>query len=102
MKKNRASFFNETMDYYNTQMPNMIPNPNTMPNAMQYSMSQSGFYTGNMPQGNPYIGDDLNTRLAKLERQINRLEHRINSLEQNTTSFSKDENETTINNMYMV
>lgn len=97
MKKNRSSFFNETMDYYNTQMPNMIPN------TTQYSMSQSGFYTGNMPmQNNMVYPDDLNSRIAKLERQVNRLDHRITALEQNNTSYSTDDKDTTINNMYMV
>lgn len=92
MKRNRASFFNETMDYYNTQMPNMVPN-----NGMSM-MNQSGFYASNMP----YSQDDFTSRIAKLERQVNRLEHRINILEQNSISYSTDEKDTTINNMYMV
>ncbi len=92
MKRNRASFFNETMDYYNTQMPNMIPNQN------MNMMNQSGFYASNAP----FMDNDTSSRIAKLERQVNRLEHRINVLEQNSTSYTTDDGDTTINNMYMV
>jgi hypothetical protein len=71
-----------------------------MPNTTQYSMSQSGFYMGGPQPG--YTNEDINSRLAKIERQINRLDRRVTNLEQNTTSFSKDDSDTTINNMYMV
>lgn len=101
MKKNRSSFFNETMDYYNTQMPNMIGPNNMMPNATQYSMSQSGFYMGNPNMSNTPF-DDYSARLAKMERQLNRLEHRVSILEQNNTNYSTEDGDTTINNMYMV
>ncbi len=102
MRKNRSSFFNETMDYYNTQMPGMVGPNNMMPNATQYSMSQSGFYMGNQPQNNGLPYEDVNARLAKIERHLNKLEHRVNTLEQNNTSYSTEDGDTTINNMYMV
>ena len=99
MKKNRASFFNETMDYYNTQMPNVGGNLPMNSNAF---MSQSGFYMGNMPY-NPYAqNEDINATIAKLERQIAKLERRVSILEQNSTSYVTEDKDTTINNMYMV
>jgi septation ring formation regulator EzrA len=96
MKKNRAAFFNEPMDYYNTQNPGMYnPNQNLMPANGSMPMPQQGYNM--MP-----VGDDIETRLAKIERQLNRIEHRVSLLEQNGTTYSTDDVDTKINNMYMV
>jgi septation ring formation regulator EzrA len=48
------------------------------------------------------VNDDVNTRLAKLERQVNRLEHRLSVLEQNNTNYTTDDMDNNLGNMYMV
>lgn len=119
MKKNRSSFFNENIDYnqynnYNQSIPNqnmMFPGAMTPPTFN----AQSSFYAGpsQVPSQAPNTMaaqmnimpnssvDDIDSRLAKMERQINRLEHRVNRLEQNNT-ISSENFESNINDMYMV
>ena len=83
MKKNRNSFFNDNP--YQNQMinPNM-PNYNMgMPNQMMMPNFQ-----------------DIEERLAKIERQLIRLDKRISTLESNT--INTDDFETSSNNMYML
>ncbi len=94
MKKDRNAFFEQTAynkAYYPT--PNMMFNPN----PTIASTSSQSFYEG------PYVADnnDLETRLAKIERQINRLDARINKLE-NNNSFSTTDTINDNTNMYMV
>lgn len=140
MKKNRASFFNESTDFtqYNSNVfsqnipnqGNMYPVNGQIP-AMPAVSAQSNFYAGpsniqpqmnipnqypqqvpmqngnipgNMPMQNTINitqTEDLDSRLAKIERQINRLEHRVNTLEQNSSIIS-DNFDSNINDMYMV
>lgn len=94
MKKNRNSFFTET----NIQT-GMLPN-NMMPPIQS---ANSYFYQG---PTNPYNyniqNNDLESRLAKIERQINRIEHRITKLENSINVLSTDEFDNNNNNMYMV
>ena len=90
MIKNRAAFFNDNPMDYN---PNMF-NQN-MPMNEPYQMNQMGYQSYNQPE-------DVNARIAKLERQINRLEHRISVLEQNNTNYPGDDLDSNVNNMYMV
>lgn len=99
MKKDRNTFFQEAqmsnLNYY----PN--PNMNLMSANMptQASQSSQAFYAGpGMPNMN--MQSDFESRLAKLERQVNRLESRINKLE-STTSYTNDEFDSSTN-MYMV
>ena len=96
MKKNRNSFFTET----NIQS-GMMPYLNQQP--MQYQQANSYLYQG---PTNPYNyntqNNDLESRLAKIERQINRLEHRISALENNTNILSSEDYESINTNMYMV
>ncbi len=126
MKKNRSSFFHEQTDYMQSNMPGGIQGPQNMPNPnMMYQQTmptlnaQSSFYAGpgnqlnqNMAPGmnqnmnmqppyGTYPTDDIESRLAKLERQINRLEHRIAKIEQSNVHSTEDF-ESTINDMYMV
>ncbi len=121
MKKNRNSFFNETTDYmsYNNSVAsqNMMPmqaanNPyppavnaqssfqmngmNPMPNNMMQPAMPNV-----MPNNMQTMQEDLESRLAKMERQIARLDHRLTKLETNTT-LSTNDYESNINNMYMV
>lgn len=108
MKKNRNSFFTET-NVQSGMMPNpnqmVMPNQQIMPNQnmMPYQSANSYFYQG---PTNPYNyniqNNDLESRLAKIERQINRLEHRISTLENNTNILSTEDYESTSTNMYMV
>ncbi len=89
MRKDRNSFFAESSNSYQ--------NYNTMGMMPQYQMgaNNSMMYSGNIPYNN-----DINERLAKIERQLNRLDHRLSKLETNTISNSELESNT--NNMYML
>ena len=80
MKKDRNAFFNEA------------------------NFSQSSFMgTPNMPNmngmGNDYMSD-MESRLAKIERQINRLDARVSKLE--SKGFVTTENFDNTTNMYML
>ena len=97
MLRNRNSFFQEASMSTQSYMPNMIPyqpNFNTPVNAAQASQS---YYSGPMPNQNNYF-EDYESRIAKLERQINRLDARISKLE----NSSKIESVDISSNMYMV
>ncbi len=97
MRKNRNSFFTETNMNYAT-FPNQA---NINPNIPNYaSTNYSGMY---QKTGMPYIdtSDNIETRLAKIERQINRLNARINKLESLNTTYLEGDIDTT-NNMYML
>ena len=103
MKKNRNSFFTET-NIQTGMIPGMNQNqmmPNN--NMMTYQSANSYFYQG---PTNPYNyntqNNDLESRLAKIERQINRMEHRINKLENNANILSTEDFESNNTNMYMV
>ena len=88
MRKDRNSFFAESSNSYQNYN-SMIP--------PQYQMASNNamMYSGNVPFNN-----DINERLAKIERQINRLDHRLSKLESNTITNSDLESNT--NNMYML
>jgi len=113
MKKDRNSFFSEyNMNAYNTN-PMMPMYPNQV-------ASQSSFYSGpaydpnimNMNAVNNNMNNNMNnnyttdidSRISKLERQINRLETRLTKLENELSSFNTatDLNDTYNTNMYMV
>ena len=108
MRKNRNSFFAESN--YQAYNPNMNPNMN-MGGAMgatmgaPYQAASNYFYQGPMP--NNYNtqpnGNDIESRLAKIERQLNRMDYRLSKLENtNTTIISSDDIETNNTNMYML
>ncbi|MBD8923335.1 hypothetical protein EGR52_07970 [bacterium] len=97
MRKNRNTFFTESnMNYTNFQNHEVMPNPN-IPFQPQINYNP---YQGQ----NPYIdtSNNIENRLAKMERQINRLERRINKLESVNTTFLDNDIDTTTNNMYML
>ena len=109
MRRDRNTFFQEAqmsaMGYYpnqNQMMPNqMMPNQ-MMPNQMpcQASQSSSSFYAGSGM--NPNLNNDLESRLAKIERQIHRLESRVSKLETTLpNAYATDDIEIN-NNMYMI
>lgn len=111
MKKNRNTFFNEAnfsqssyMGTPNMQSPMMGGNFNT-PTYSGAQASQS-FYSGPMPMmqnSNMMPGDnmsDMESRMAKIERQINRLDARISKLENKGLMTTENYDNTT--NMYML
>lgn len=103
MKKDRNTFFQEA------QMSsfNYYPNPNQM-NLMsanmptQASQSSQSFYAGPAPIGQNINSNynDIEARIAKLERNMNRLETRLNKIENQSSTYI-DEYDTSTN-MYMV
>lgn len=120
MKKDRNSFFQSSNFNMSASgnMPMMggMPNPNMMMGGMPQGMpnvnaASSQFYQANsMPMGmgmDTVYGqpsnssmNELEAKIAKLERAINRLDARINKLE-GTTYYSKETYEAD-GNMYMV
>ncbi len=110
MKKDRNAFFQEASYFNQTNIP--TPNMN-MASGPFTTQSQSSFYAGpvtpmnyntpnnlnaNMPIN--YDFSDIESRLSKLERQVNRLDARVTKLESNTL-YPTEEIDTTTN-MYMV
>ena len=95
MRKERNAFF-EQQSYNQAYYP--TPNMNMMPSVASTS-SQSFFQGPNV--GNNYQENDLEYRLAKMERQINRLDSRVSKLESNG-QVSVTDNYNDYTNMYMV
>lgn len=114
MKKDRNTFFSEA----GMSTQSFFPGPNNMnmmsANApIQSAQASQSFYSGPamMPQQtpmpiydtsqnyNPY--NEIENRLAKMERQINRLESRVSKLE-SQTFYSTDDYNSTNDGMYMV
>lgn len=95
---------------FTTPQPQMMPI--MMPMGAQAQASQS-FYQTNTPIMTPMTPtynttnyndsniNELESRMAKLERTINRLENRISKLE-GTTIYSTDNYESSSSGMYMV
>lgn len=103
MKKNRNTFFSEAnMNYsFNPNVPQNMP----VQSAANYNSFYSGPNPNNampvMPNPGGYASSsDLESRLAKMERQISRLEYRLNKLETTNTYINEDIDNT--NNMYML
>lgn len=112
MKKDRNVFFQEAGYFNQTNFPNQNMNMASGPFTTQ---AQSSFYAGpvapmnyNTPTGMNantqtnlnYDVSDIESRLSKIERQINRLDARITKLE--STNFYPTEEIDTTTNMYMV
>ena len=87
MVRNRNSFFQEAQFSQQSYMPGINYN-------MPINASSSSYYSGPVPNNN---FDDYESRLSKIERQINRLDARISKLE-NKSLESIDIN----SNMYML
>lgn len=96
MKKNRNSFFAESS--YQSYNPNM--NMNGAP----YQTASNYFYQGPMPNNyNTNIGsNDIESRIAKIERQLNRIDYRLSKLENVNNVVSSDDFDVNNTNMYML
>lgn len=101
MKKDRNTFFSE---YGFNQSTNMFPNQNMIPNMMpnQTFAANSSMYSGPTPNinMNQNMYSDIDSRLAKIERELNRLETRVSRLEGENKSNIDDINYS--NSLYMV
>lgn len=98
MRKNRNSFFSESNMSYQNYNPNMNMMGANAP--FEASTAYNSFYAGPNPGMNQYTNSsDLESRLAKIERQLNRLDHRISKLEANDYTIDEIDNTT---NMYML
>lgn len=101
MKKDRNSFFSQFGSYgYNNQVPMMAPQTNMYAPAMpQVSSSMSATMNTN---GYP-TDYDYDTRISKIERELNRMDARISKLEQtNPTINTTNTDYNFANSMYMV
>lgn len=104
MRKSRNSFFSESsFQSYNPNMSNMGA-MNQQPQAMPFQSASNYYYQGPMP--NNYntngAGNDIESRLAKIERQLNRMDYRISKLENGTNISSTEDFEINNSNMYML
>ena len=99
MLKNRNSFFQEAQFSSQSFIPNMMPYQQNFNAPVNASSASQSYYSGPIPnQANYNNFDDYESRIAKLERQINRLDARISKLE----NSSKIESVDISSNMYMV
>ncbi len=104
MKKNRNSFFAESSyQAYNpmqggnpqtNQMNNMVPGP--------YQSSSNYFYQGPMPNNYTTNESDIESRFAKIERQLNRMDYRLTKLENASNVVTSEDVEINNSNMYML
>lgn len=108
MKRDRNTFFGEAQMSTTSIMPNMMPQMPQMPQygmqaPMQAAQASQSFYAGPTPtMQQPYYGDtgqhsELESRIAKLERNMQRLEARVGKLESNASLSTND-----VTNMYMI
>ena len=99
MRKTRNSFFAESSyQSYNPNMNNVGPMP--------YQTGSNYFYQGPGPMPNNYTtsndGSDIESRLAKIERQLNRMDYRLSKLENSGNVISAEDYENNTTNMYML
>ncbi len=97
MKKTRNSFFSESnFQSYNPNMNNM--------NVPPYQTASNYFYQGPIPNNYNTSNqtNDIESRLAKIERQLNRIDYRLTKLENTNTIISSDDYESNTTNMYML
>lgn len=96
MRKERNNFFQESgynQGYYY--------NNNMMPQMPQMEASSSFYMNQNMNPGSGMYAD-YQTRLSRLERQVNRLETRVTKLESSIPTVTKPEEIENTTNMYMI
>lgn len=112
MKKDRNTFFNEA----NFSQASYMGTPNIQPGMMPQNFGGSPTYSGSQASQSFYSGpvpmmqnsnmmpsdnmSDMESRMAKIERQINRLDARISKLENKGLMTTENYDNTT--NMYML
>lgn len=115
MKKDRNAFFESsqmTSSFTQPPMPQM-PQMNMGFNQQQMMQQQmpyqaasnsSSFYSGplNTFPGASVDTTDYDTKLSRLERQIQKLESRVSKLESSTISNSSSDDINVTSNMYML
>lgn len=102
MKKSRNSFFQESS--YQAYNPNMQMQGAPFETASNY------YYQGPIPMQSQFPNNyntlnstnDIESRLAKLERQINRIDYRLSKLENANNIMTSDDFDTNNSNMYML
>ncbi len=106
MKKSRNSFFAESS--YQAYNPNMNMNMQ-MQGGAPYQTASNYFYQGPLPANampNNYntfgSSNDIESRIAKIERQLNRIDYRLNKLENANNIITSDDFESNNSNMYML
>ena len=107
MKKNRNTFFQESS--YQSYNPNMALGGAPYQTASNYyyqgvvpmnQQMQSNYNTGyNSMQNN---NNDIESRIAKIERQLNRIDYRLSKLENVNNVVSSDDFDINNSNMYML
>ena len=105
MKKDRNSFFNEASYSYGGYIPNNMVQPNMMP--VQSGQFNQSFYSGpGYPMTNQMNSNmdsnDIESRLSKIERQLNRMDYRLTKLENANNIVTSDDFDTNTSNMYML
>lgn len=97
MKKTRNSFFAESS--YQSYNPNM-----NMPANAPYQTASNYFYQGPMPNNynTNMTSSDIESRIAKIERQLNRIDYRLSKLENGNNVVSSDDFDINNSNMYML
>lgn len=113
MKKDRNTFFeNSSMNMaFSAPTPQMMPMMMPAQGQAQAQASQSFYQTTGTPMMSPMPQyavtnndstiNELESRMAKLERSMNRLENRVSKLE-GSTYYSTDNYDNTSGGMYMV
>ena len=105
MKKTRNSFFAESSYQAYNPMQGGIPQTNQMNPPVTpgpYQSSSNYFYQGPMPNNYTTNESDIESRFAKIERQLNRMDYRITKLESAGNVVSSDDVEINNSNMYML
>ena len=103
MKKDRNTFFSE-YGFNNNQRPNMMmPGGGMQPADPMHQMVGWMHNPGHHNPGHMPMPNDIDSRIAKLERALNRLETRVSKLEGEYQNPMPLENDYSFNNsMYMV
>lgn len=101
MRKTRNSFFAESN--FQSYNPNM--NMNMAPQGAPYQAASNYFYQGPVPNNNYNTNGpstDIESRFAKIERQLNRIDYRLSKLENNSNIISSEDIDVNNSNMYML
>lgn len=118
MKKDRNAFFESsqvTSSFTQPTMPQMPQSPQmamgfnqqqVMPVPYQAASNTSSFYAGGVPlntfPGTTIDTTDYDTKLSRMERQIQKLEARVSKLESASLSSTSTDDINVTSNMYML